>query len=602
MKKSGKKGMKILYITSPILFTAFMAGAKAIIEQKDHLNKINVYPVADADTGTNLASTMRFIMENSKLYNSLKDTMHSIADSALSGARGNSGIIFAQFIHGIREEMANRDKISMKHFVETISKSVKYVYDSVLEPTEGTIITVIEDWSKANEEHHHNVEDFTELMLKSFSRAKQSLKDTPKKLKVLAQNNVVDAGAQGFVNFLEGILTQLKKGKLFLKPDKNTFKIPEEKFDHSITASGDIKYRYCTEAIISDAKREIQYFRTLLQKYGDSVIVAGSSRKTHLHLHTNSPGELFQQIKDVGTIEYTKVDDMKRQYQVSHNRKYKIALVTDSASDLPREMIEKYQIQVIPFKIVFGKDVFIDKLTLQPLQFYKMLKNQKLIPKSSQPDVQSIKNFYDHLTTYYDKIIAIHISSKLTGVYDSTQYVVADYKDKQIAVIDSKHLSASEGLITARIARAIDRGDEFASIVKKAREWVKKTEILTDIYTLEYLVKGGRISPLKGFMAKLMNLKPIVSVDEEGKGIAFGKSFSRRGNMKKIIKSVTTAARKNKFWNYAIVHSSNLSRAKKYAVKLENELGFPPLYIVDISPVIGVHNGLGTVAVTYMTE
>ena len=593
--------VKIKYLTPAILYTAFMAGGKSIIEQKDYLNKINVFPVPDADTGTNMASTMRFVMQNSRVSRSLKDTMNSIADSALSGARGNSGIIFAQFIHGIREEIANSKKLDIRNFVQTVKNAVHYVYDSIVDPADGTIITVIEDWSKAVEQYHNEVGDFSELMRKSFQRAQQSLKDTPKKLKVLADNHVVDAGAQGFVNFLEGILAQIKKKKLFLKP-KTDVKIDDSKFTHSMEKDETIHYRYCTEAIISDSNNELTDFRELLKPYGDSMIVAGSPRKLHLHIHTNQPGELFQQIKDVGTIEHTKVDDMQRQYQVSHSRKYPIALVTDTASDIPQKLIEKYQIQVIPFKIIFGDNLFIDKLTLQPDQFYNMLQSEKVMPKSSQPDIQYIRNFYDHLTTYYDKIIAVHISSKLTGVYDSTQQVIKEYDDKQIEVIDSKHLSSSEGLITLRIAEAIDRGESFETIVEKSQEWVKKTNILTDIDSLKYMVKGGRVSPLKGFIAKMINLKPIVTVDKEGKGVAFGKSFSRRGNMKKIINLVAQAAQEKKIWKYSLVHSQNLARAQKYAAQLEVIIGQPPAYIVDISPVIGVHNGLGTVAVTYMFE
>lgn len=601
MNKTKEASIKIEYITPAILYTAFMAGGKSIIEQKDYLNKINVFPVPDADTGTNMASTMRFVMQNSRVYNSLKETMNSIADSALSGARGNSGIIFAQFIHGIREEIANRKKLDKRSFVDTINKAVEYVYDSIVEPTEGTIITVIEDWSKAVEQYHEDAEDFSELMRRSYQRAKTSLKDTPKKLKILAENHVVDAGAQGFVNFLEGILNQIKKKKLVLEVDTD-IQIDNTKFDHSIEKSDIIEYRYCTEAIITDSSSSLTDLRDMLKSFGDSVILAGSASKLHLHIHTNQPGELFQKIKDIGTIEHTKVDDMQRQYQVSHNRKYPIALVTDSASDLPQEMIEKYQIQVIPFKINFGDNIFLDKLTLQPEQFYNMLKSEKVMPKSSQPDLQFVRNFYDHLTTYYDKIIAVHISRQLTGVCNTTEKIAREYDDKQIAVIDSRHLSASEGLITMRIARAIDNGESYESILQQTEKWVKKTNILTDIDSLKYMVKGGRVSPLKGFIAKMINLKPIVTVDKDGKGIAFGKSFSRRGNMKKIINLVAQASDKHNIWNYAIVHSQNISRAQQYADKLEEIIGKPPAYIVDISPVVGVHNGLRTVAVTYMFE
>ena len=601
MKEKQEIKLQINQITPAMLHTAFMAGGESLVQQKKHLNKINVFPVADSDTGTNMAATMQYIMKNSTVYSSLKKTMDSIADSALKGARGNSGIIFAQYIHGIRAEMTNRESIEIPALANTINKAVDYIYDSVVEPEEGTIITVIEDWSRAVQQNYQNTEDFGELMLQSFQRAQQSLKETPEKLKILAQNNVVDAGAKGFVSFLEGVLRQIQKGKLYLRSEKIP-DIEEPNFDHSIHNLQEIDTRYCTETLISNSDENIPEVRELLNSFGDSIIAAGSAEKMHLHIHTNQPGELFQEVKEIGTIEYTKVDDMKRQYQTTHNRKYTIGLIADSAADLPEELIEKYQINMIPFKIHFEDDVFLDKLTLTPSQFYNMLKETDTMPQSSQPDRQYITGLYDHLTTYYDKIISVHLSSQLSGAYNTTKSIIQKYEENEIYALDSKHLSASEGLITLRIARAIERGESYQSIIHKAQKWVQKTNILTDIDSLKYMVKGGRVSPLKGFLAQLINLKPIVSVNKDGKGVALGKSFSRRGNMKKIINRVTQAAQKGAIWNYAIVHSSNIERAQKYADKLESRLGFPPMYIVDISPVIGVHNGLGTVAITYMFQ
>lgn len=193
---------KIQNLTAPHFYTAFMAGGAAIIQHKSYLNKINFFPVPDADTGTNLAATMVSIMENSRLSDSLKQTMDSIADSAIQGARGNSGIIFAQFIHGIREQIKDTDQINVARFAQLLKNAVRYLYEAVIEPVNGTIITVVEDWIKSVELHAPGVSDFNELLQKSYQSAVKSLQETTQKLEILAKNNVVDAGAQGFVNFL----------------------------------------------------------------------------------------------------------------------------------------------------------------------------------------------------------------------------------------------------------------------------------------------------------------------------------------------------------------------------------------------------------------
>jgi DegV family protein with EDD domain len=138
--------------------------------------------------------------------------------------------------------------------------------------------------------------------------------------------------------------------------------------------------------------------------------------------------------------------------------------------------------------------------------------------------------------------------------------------------------------------------------VKLAEEWILKTKILVDIQTLKYMARGGRVSPMKGFLAKILNLKPIISLDSKGKGVAFGKSFNRRGNMKKIMRMIKNMADKEKLWNYAIVHAQNRERAEEYEEKIKESIHRNSAYIVDISPVIGVHNGIGAVGIALMFE
>ena len=153
--------MKIKYLNGNRLYYAFLAGGNAVIKDQAYLNKINVFPVPDADTGTNLASTMRSIADGASLYPSLKETLHSIAESALTGARGNSGIIFAQFLHGISREIKEDLRISTRAFGASVKAAVQHTYKSVADPVEGTMLTVMKDWADAVYQHAHKTFDLT---------------------------------------------------------------------------------------------------------------------------------------------------------------------------------------------------------------------------------------------------------------------------------------------------------------------------------------------------------------------------------------------------------------------------------------------------------
>jgi hypothetical protein len=213
-----------------------------------------------------------------------------------------------------------------------------------------------------------------------------------------------------------------------------------------------------------------------------------------------------------------------------------------------------------------------------------------------------MQNLFSFLSTFYDSILVFNLSSGLSGACGFSCQAAEKVVDKKITVIDTKTLSVAEGLIVQRAAEALHRGVTHEEIVRLSEEWIAKTRLLVDIATLKYMVRGGRISPMKGLVAKLLNLKPIITIDENGKGLPFGKSFGRRGNMKKILRMIGEMAAEKKVWRYAIVHAQNLPRARVYAQKLEESLGWPPAYIMDVSPVVGVHNGIGVVGVALMFE
>ncbi len=592
--------MKIRYLDGRRLYTAFLVGGSAVISDKNYLNKINVFPVPDSDTGTNLATTIRSISERARMSRSADATLQSIADAAIYGARGNSGLIFAQFLQGVSDQLRNVQKISTSTFGESVKKATHYAYTAIMSPVEGTMLTVMRDWAEAVYQQRDNKRDYAELLSYSLQIAKKSLAETPKKLAVLAKAGVVDAGARGFVDFLEGITNFIKKGRLkdLSKPDI----LWEELDAHVLTDREAVEHRYCSEALIIGEKIDVDGMKEKIRPFGSSAIVAGTSGKARIHIHTDNPSELFYQLKDFGSIIQIKADDMLKQYETSHARKTNIAVVTDSSCDLPQEVIDDLQIHVVPFHLSFGDSLFLDKVTIQPDQFYTLLETHREHPKSAQPPLGSVQSLFSFLATHYESILAVHISDGLSGAFRLSQEAANVVQNKKIDVLNSKHLSASLGLIVLRIAMAVRDGQTHEEILKAAEEWIGKTKIFVDVQTLKYMVRGGRVSPLKGFVAKVLNLKPIVSLDSEGKATASGKSFSRKSNMKKIVGMIKKMSEEQRLWNYSIVHAKNLERAKQYAQRLKQEIHRDPLYIMDISPVIGVHNGIGAVGIALMLE
>jgi uncharacterized protein len=585
------------------LYYGFLAGAHKILENQKELNKINVFPVPDADTGTNLASTVRSIIDNSRSYSSFKKTAKAIAGAALDGARGNSGVIFAQYLYGLSEEVCECSSVDSVEFAGSLKKAVKYMYEAIANPVEGTMITVIRSWSDYIYEKREQAGNFIKLMSEAYQIALKTLKETTGQLEALKKANTVDAGAKGIVYFLEGVLEFYthKKFKKITRAAQDILNIEEVKE----SAHEEMKYRYCTEVLIKGENLNKAAVSESLKSSGDSLVIAGSKEKMRIHVHTDKPAEVFYQLRHFGNLVYQKADDMRKQYETAYQRKFPIALVTDSSCDLPQQVLDHYQINMVPISMFFGENHYLDKLTVSPDQFYDLLDESPSFPSTAQPNMKTFQNIYSHLATHYESVIAVHLSKEFSGTYQNSKKageMISSELLKKITVINSKTLSGSLGLIMLRIARSLEAGMGHEELVDYIEKWIKKTAIFVGVKTLKYMVRGGRVSPMAGWIANLFNLKPIVSMTSEGFSTVLDKAFSQKGSLKNILKHVSRAVSKGKVWEYCIMHAHNLDDALEYSGKLEEMIGKKPCYIVDISPVIGLNAGLGTVAVSLMME
>jgi uncharacterized protein len=585
------------------LYYTFIAGARKVIEHQVELNKINVFPVNDGDTGTNLASTIRAVVDSIHPHRSYKVTADRIAETTLVNARGNSGIIFAQFLYGMSTETGNFKTITIKQFAESIKNSVRYIYEAVANPVEGTMLTVIKDWANYIYDNRNRITDFNQLFISSVGVLNKSLIATKSKLAVLTKANVVDAGARGFVFFVEGIIDFITnrnlKDLIQVKAETALF----EKIEESIPEKVDL--RYCTEALIKNSSIDNKSLLPILEKYGNSIVIAGSDKMRRLHLHTNNPAGLFGELRNTGTLAFQKADDMIRQSQVVYNRKWKIALVTDSTCDLAQDIIDDYQINMLPINVNFGENHYLDKITIQPEQFYSLLKESKDYPKSSQVNEKSFINLYSHLASHYDSIIAIHLSDNLSGTFNSSQkaaQAISKEFNKPISVINSKNISGALGLIILRTAQAIEAGYSHDQVVHMAKRWTHNAHLFVSVRTIKYLVRSGRVSIVRGLLARILNINPIVSIDETGKAVLFDKAFNQKANMAKVMKHITKIYHGEKIWNYIVLHANNSDAAQWYSTKMEILTNKKPAFVVNISPVLGAHAGTGAAAVALLFD
>lgn len=588
--------MKIKYIDGKRFTRGIKAGTHEIIKRQAHLNKINVFPVPDADTGTNIAATMKTVVDNLSIEpEDIAQATSKIADSALEGGRGNSGVILAQFFYGLSNALKRHCKINTTQFAEAANVAKEHAYKALSKPKEGTILTVIKDWAENLRENSKFISDFEELLSHSLEAAKKSLEKTRYKIEAMRHAHVVDSGAQGFVYLLEGITNFIKRGQLKNQIQPET--TPIESVASTEILPEQITFRFCTECLIEGTNIDLAALREKIEGYGDSLVLAGSPQKARLHIHTNEPAQVFYLAKQYGDLLQQKADDMLRQYMVSHHPHAPIALVMDSAADLPQDFIDKHNIHVVPVRVAFGNSLYLDKITITPDIFYQMLATEPHHPKTSQPSPADFKNLYSFLLSHYDSIISISLPEAASGTFQNARRAAQEFPDRKINLIDSRALSVTFGLVVRKAAELIEAGLSHEEIVAEVTKFTRRTQIFVNIPSLKFLVRGGRVGKAKGFIANLLNVKPILKLNEDGMPIHCDQSFSNKGAVAKVLRLAIEFASQKKDPQFAIAHANNPTVAEYYATEIKKHFGVEPLYILPASPTLGAHAGNGAAGI-----
>lgn len=588
----------ILTIDGYSIYDYFISGAFRLIHSEKKLNSINVFPVADGDTGTNLSLTMKMVILKSKRSKSIYETLSSISVVAIENAYGNSGMIFAQFLNGFSIEVNKKEVITSKEFAEIADKAAEHAYNSVGSPKEGTILSVMRDWSK---ELLNNVgrDEFKIVFENSVDKARLSVAETKYKMKVFMDNNVVDAGAAGFLVFIEGIHDYIKNGKM------EKYKIADgiELNNHNNYLSNIevTENRYCSQFYI-ESNDSLNSLKNKLSDFGDSVVVSGKGNHFNLHVHTDNPDELMEYLVQNNNVLSQKIEDMKLESDIIHRRKNKIGIVTDSIADISEEILDDQQITVIPISIICDSTQYLDKLTMTLDMFYKRLNEFKMNPTSAKPSSVDFERTFKTLMNHFDSIIGIFVSKKMSGTFETALKVSEKLSESgyRISVIDSKLNSAAQGLLVKEAARLVNKELMHEEIVDELNKIKEKIKIFVSVNDLTPMIKGGRVSKVTGFILSKLKLKPVVSIDKNGNGIVFKKTLSRNQSIRKILEQVRKDKKEEGIISYSIVYSDSIEDIKIFKSKLYDIIGFEPDYISQISAVVGVNAGKGAFAVSYV--
>lgn len=332
-------------IDAQLLQKAFIAGAYNLERNKDYINELNVFPVPDGDTGSNMSLTiMAAAREVSALENpSMDELSKKISSGSLRGARGNSGVILSQLLRGFCKEIKGKKQITVSVLADGFVRAVETAYKAVMKPKEGTILTVAKGVAEKAVELSEMDMDFETLGQEILDHGNEVLKQTPELLPVLKEAGVVDSGGQGLMEFLTGAYNGLTGKEEIKEPVTSGGAAKAQTMSSEEIDTSHIKYGYCTEFIIMLEKEynaEIEAkFKEFLTSIGDSLVVVSDDEIVKVHVHTNHPGLAFEKGLEYGSLTSMKVDNMREEHKekVIHEQDRKKAAEQEAAKEEPRK-------------------------------------------------------------------------------------------------------------------------------------------------------------------------------------------------------------------------------------------------------------------------
>ncbi len=587
-------------VTAAALRRAFIAGARRVIAARDDLNRINVFPVPDGDTGSNLSSTLGHVLQGalSRRSRHIGELLVRIGNDAIDGARGNSGAIMAQFLVGLAEHARNAPALDARTLADAVRRGADSARSALAHPVEGTILSVISAFADALDEaaRRHDA-DPQGGFANALQRARGALADTPTQMALLQKAGVVDAGARGFVDWLEGIGEYVDGGPRALRmrgalPAAND---PGAMPAH-VHEDVDPARRYCSECLVLGEGIDRAAMQAALGALDiDSLVVAGGASRVRVHGHVGTPQALFDACAAFGKVEAMKADDMVLQ-QRSAESPGKIAVVTDSAGDLPREIAERHGIHIVPVRVSLDGRDYLDRLGLTAGEFYRRMASSEKLPQTSQPPAGDFRRLFEHVLAYQPGAVYVGLSRSLSGTLQAGETAARGFA-KPACAFDSGHACAGQALLAWRAGELADAGADIDAIEAELARLKPQTFTWAMARDISHAVRGGRIPRWAEPAVRFSGLVPIVAIKPDGTLGLAGGLFARSRAPEAFARYVAKRTPRANGWRLIVGHSDALADGERLLAALRERLPIVEAHLVEVGPAVGAHAGPGTLVV-----
>lgn len=577
---------------------SLFAGIGRVLARRDAINRINVFPVADGDTGSNLAFTLSAVEQALRplRLRSAGGLLARAGDEAIDGARGNSGAILAQFLQGLGERLADQPRLDLAILAQAAAHGAAQARSAVAQPREGTMLSVIAAFADAlRDASAAGAADLRQGWRRAVAASRVALARTPEQLAVLRKAGVVDAGAQGFVDLLEGMDDYLARGRASLAARQDY-----QGGEAGVVASAehDAEHRWCTECVLSAEAIERDRVRAAIDALEhSSLVLAGTRQKLRVHVHLDQPQQLFDVLARFGRVGSCKADDMHAQQRATQARS-RVAIVTDSAADLPDAALESLPLHLVPVRLNFGAQDYLDKVSLSPSEFFRELRENPLPPRTSQPPPGDFRRLFEFLLSHHEEVVYIGLSRAVSGTLQAGESAASRCAAGRVHVVDTRTASCGQGLLALEAAQWAAQGYSAADIVARLQVLVARTQVFAYVRDLSHVVRGGRLPRWTLPITRWLRLAPIAAVGKDGRLHLTSVLRVRAGLPQRFARWIVRRLGAVPAGCKVLVgHCDNPDEAEQLAAALRVALAPCTVDIVPVGAAISAHAGPGAIVV-----
>ena len=562
-------------------------------KSREELDRINVFPVADGDTGLNMAHTAQAVILALAEAPSRDagEAAHTAAKGALYGARGNSGVILAQFLQGMAEAWEGKARLDTADVAAGLKAAAESARNGLSNPREGTILSVMSAIGlgalKASPEG-----ELTTLLSTARQAADEAVKRTPEQLDVLRRAGVVDAGGAGLAQILAGIEELVKTGKGAAVSDFASEASALAAAPRVHDLGEESKYRYCTECMILGEALAPASIREAIGAFGDSIVVAGGARMVRLHIHTDTPHDVFDLAHRHGEVSSEKADDMHVQFAALNSSCVPVGC--DSGADIPGDLRRKLRITQAPLRIHLGEKGYLDELGLPAEWLWRAMEDDGEKARTATPARGDMERAMGFLAGHFPQTVWITLAGAVSGTADLARSVATEISGGKVRMVDSANVSVGYGLIVQQAAEWAEQGASADRIVQGLAAVCAGARTFGVIEDLSHGVRGGRISPRVKRLSDLLRVDALLGIGPAGDVKACGVQRRSGDRVARFARYVLRRFPKDQPLRIAVAHANRPESGQRLHDLLT--AGVPDLvssYVTDLGAVISAHAGPG---------